>query len=154
METIQRLSAASHTLSRAVARFCFRGWAMLLTTSTGLTAPSAQDGKVMHNGADPSNLQHVSGEVQEHAMGSLHAARVALSDRQEERTSDFRTRVLGRTRNSGCNWVIQGYASTAEARDFGKQHGFKVSVRSNTEGSRRPRCRNLRARGAPHTKFS
>ena len=41
-----------------------------------LAAPSAHDGEAVHTGADPNDVQHVSDEVLEHAMASLHAARV------------------------------------------------------------------------------
>ena len=38
--------------------------------------------------SDPTDLGHLSHEVLEHAMASLHAAQVALSEEQEERASD------------------------------------------------------------------
>ena len=81
-----------------------------------------------------SDVQHVSAEVLEQAMASLHAARVALSDEREERTSDFRTRVPGGHGTVAANGsydTMQGFASTVEASDFCKQHGFQVSMRFN-----------------------
>ena len=65
----------------------------------GFEAPSADDGEAVHAGAEPSD------EVLGHAMASLHAARVALSDGQEGtqiRCPHSRSRS---TRNSGCNWL-------------------------------------------------
>ena len=59
----------------------------------GFEAPIDHGGEAEHTGADPSDVQHES-DVLEDAMAGLHAARVAMSDEQEERTSDFRTRVL------------------------------------------------------------
>ena len=66
-------------------------------------------------------------------MASFHDVRVALSDGEEERTSDFRTRVLGghgtvAAIGSACD-AIQGYASIVEAKDLCKQHGLQVSTR-------------------------
>ena len=56
----------------------------------GFEASSAHDGEAVH-----TDLQHVSDEVLEHETATLDAVCVALSDGQEERTSDFRTCVLG-----------------------------------------------------------
>ena len=83
-------------------------------------ASSAHDGEAEHTGADPTDLQHVSDEVLEDAMGRLHAARVALAEGLVERTSDFRTRLLGghetlAATGSACE-AIQGYGNTVEAR--------------------------------------
>ena len=93
-----------------------------LDKKNGFEAPSALVGE-----ADVS-------EVLEDAMAGLHAARVALCDGQE-RTSDFRVRVLGGygtlSTTGSADDAIQGYASTVEARDFCKQHGLQVSMRFN-----------------------
>ena len=57
-------------------------------------------------------------------MESFHAARVALTDGQEERTSDLSTRVLGGhgivAATGSAYDAIQGYASTVKARNFCK----------------------------------
>ena len=73
-----------------------------LDKKNGFEAPSALVGE-----ADVS-------EVLEDAMAGLHAARVALCDGQE-RTSDFRVRVLGGygtlSTTGSADDAIQGYAS-------------------------------------------
>ena len=86
----------------------------------GREAPSAHDGEAEHTGVNPSDLQHVSDKVLEETIASLHAARVALSDGQEERTSDLRSRVLGGqgtlAATGSAHDATQGHASTVEAR--------------------------------------
>ena len=115
--------------------FCFRGWAMHSTRSMGSRLTALMTVRPCTLAPHPSDLRHVSDEVLEDAIAIIHAARVALSDGQEERTSDFRTRVLGghgtlAATGSACD-VIQGHANTMEARDFCKQHSLQVSLRFN-----------------------
>ena len=107
-------------------------------------------GEVVHIGADPSDFQHLSYEVLEHAMASLHGARVALSEGQEERTSDFRTRVPGRTRHHDCKWLDM--RRHARLRWHWRSQGLLRTARPlgldayQPEGFRRPRRRSLSVR--------
>ena len=88
-------------------------------------------------------------------MESHHTARVGHFDGQEERTSDFRTRVLGRHGTlaaiGSAYDATHGDESTMEARDFYEQHGLQVVMRES------PRdlgdgAAGILARGAPNTK--
>ena len=95
--------------------------------------PALMTGEAEHT--DPSDVQHASDEDLESARASIHAARVALSDGQEEITSDFRIRGLGghgtRAATGSAHDAIQDYASAVEARDLCKQHRLQVSMRFN-----------------------
>ena len=76
----------------------------------GLETPSVHDGECVARDVKPSRC-----------------ARAALSDEQEERTSDSRARVLGGHGTVAATGSVhdarQGYASTLDAKDFCKQHG-------------------------------
>ena len=118
----------------------------------GFPAPSAHDGEAEHSGADPSDIQHVSDGVLGDAMASLRAVRVALSDGQEARTSDFRTRVLG---GHGTLVATGAPPLTPMLREHSGRQGLLRTARPpslhafQSDGSRRPRCRNLGARPTP-----
>ena len=123
----------------------------------GFEAPSVHDGEAELTVADPSDLQHVSDEVLGDSMACLRAVRVALSDGQEARTSDFRTRVLG---GHGTLVATGAPPVTPVLREHSGRQGLLRTARPpslhafQSDGSRRRRCRNLGARAAPNTNLS
>ena len=56
----------------------------------GIQAPRARNGAAQPGASNPTELEHLSYKVVEHAMASLRVAVVALAEGQEGRALDFR----------------------------------------------------------------
>ena len=105
--------------------------------------------EAVHTGADPSDVQHVSDEVEDAMERPRFCAR-GLVRRAGGMHIRFPHSCSRRTRNSGCDRlppITQCKVTRAQWKPWTSANSAASKSRAcYSEGSRRPRCRKLRAR--------